>query len=173
VLDKMTELGFETGVAHICDSAALFRYDFGRMDAVRVDTALSGRIPGKGVPGISKVGYIEAGIEEVGWFPKGHRIGGEHGLVMKKPTKIAVLSVGYYHGFGVDRHLSEWSFFELLRRRKRKLFVKIASQRARVLGEVGMLHTIIDVTHIECAVGDSVILDVDPVNVKGLPIMYL
>lgn len=173
VLDKMTELGFETGVAHICDSAALFRYDFGRMDAVRVDTALSGRIPGKSVPGISRVGYIEAGIEEVGWFPKGHRIGGEHGFVTKKPTKIAVLSVGYYHGFGVDRHMGERSIFEFLKLRNKNLFVKIGAQRARVLGAVGMLYTIIDVTHIECAVGDPVILDVDPVNVKGLPIMYL
>jgi alanine racemase len=173
VLDKLTELGFETGVAHICDSAALFRYDFGRMDAVRVDTALSGRIPGKNVPGISKVGYIEAGIEEVGWFPKGHRIGGEHGIVTKKAMKIAVLSVGYYHGFGVDRHSNELGIIELLRRRKRALYVKIGGQRAHVLGEVGMLHTIVDVTSIECAVGDHVILDVDPVNVKGLPIMYL
>ncbi|SHI20133.1 alanine racemase [Sporobacter termitidis DSM 10068] len=173
VLDRLTELGFETGVAHICDSAALFRYEFGRMDAVRVDTALSGRMPGKSVQGLSRVGYIEAGIEEVGWFPKGHRIGGDHGLVTKKPTKIAVLSVGYYHGFGVDRHLGEHNILELLRRRRRKLFVKIGGQRAHVLGEVGLLHTIIDVTHIECAVGDSVILDVDPVNVKGLPIMYL
>ncbi len=173
VLDKITEMGFETGIAHICDSAALFRYDFGRMDAVRVDTALSGRIPGKNVPGISRVGYIEAGIEEIGWFPKGHRIGGERGCVLSKPTKIAVLSVGYYHGFGVDRHISERSFFDLLRRRRSDLHVKLDGQRTRVLGNVGMLYTLIDVTSIECAVGDPVILDVDPINVKGLPILYL
>jgi alanine racemase len=173
VLDKITDMGFEPGVAHICDSAALFRNDFGRMDAVRVDTALSGRIPGKNVPGIGRVGYIEAGIEEIGWFPKGHRIGGEHGHVMKKPTKIAVLSVGYFHGFGVDRHISERSIIDLLRRRKSALHVKLGSQRARVLGNVGMMHTLIDVTNIECAVGDPVILDADPINVKGLPILYL
>ncbi len=172
VLDKITEMGFEPGIAHACDSAALFRYDFGRMDAVRVDTALSGRMPGNAA-GLIKVGYIEAGIEEVGWVPKGHRVGAEHGIITKKPTKIAVLSVGYYHGFGVDRHISEYSLFDLLRRRRQPLHVKIGGQRARVLGNVGLLHTIIDVTNIECAVGDTVILDVDPVNVKGLPIVYL
>jgi alanine racemase len=53
------------------------------------------------------------------------------------------------------------------------LHVKLSGQRARVLGTVGMQHTIIDVTHIDCAVGDPVILDVDPINVKGLPILYL
>jgi hypothetical protein len=40
------------------------------MDAVRVDTALTGRIPGKNVGGLGRVGYIEAGIEELGWLPK-------------------------------------------------------------------------------------------------------
>lgn len=172
VLDKITEMGYEPGIAHACDSAALFRYDFGRMDAVRVDTALSGRLPGN-TAGLIKVGYIEAGIEEVGWVPKGHRVGTEHGMTTRKPTKVAVLSVGYYHGFGVDRHISDYSLVDLLRRRRRPLHVKIGGQRARVLGNVGLLHTIIDVTNIECAVGDTVILDVDPVNVKGLPIVYL
>lgn len=173
VLDKITEMGFEPGVAHICDSAALFKYDFGRMDAVRVETALSGRVPGKSIYPIKEVGYIEAGIEEIGWFPKGSRIGGEHGITTKKPTKTAVLSVGYYHGFGVDRHITERSFFDLLRWRWSPLHVKVGGQRARVLGNVGMLHTIIDVTKIDCAVGDAVILDVDPINVKGLPLKYL
>ncbi|UOO37662.1 alanine racemase [Oscillospiraceae bacterium CM] len=173
VLDKITEMGFEPGAAHACDSAALFRYNYGRMDAVRIDTALSGRMPGKNAPGISRVGYIEAGIEEIGWFPKGHRIGAEHSIVTKKPTKIAILSVGYYHGFGVDRHMSLGILSFFLRHRYNKLFVKIGGQRAKVLGNVGLLHTILDVTNIDCAVGDPVYLDVDPVNVKGLPILYL
>ncbi|MBR2832747.1 MAG: alanine racemase [Oscillospiraceae bacterium] len=172
VLDKMTDMGLEPGLAHCCDSAALFKYDFGRMDAVRVDTALSGRIPGKAIPGLAKVGYIEAGIEEVGWFPKGHRIGAEHGVVMRAPAKIAVLSVGYYHGFGVDRHISERRLWERLLQSRRRLYVRINGQRAKVLGNVGMLHTMVDVTKIECTVGDVAILDVDPVNVKGLPRSY-
>lgn len=172
-LDKLTDLGYEPGAAHCCDSAALFKYDFGRMDAVRVDTALSGRMPGKPVQALSRVGYIEAGLEEVGWFQKGHRIGAEHGVVIKKPTKIGVLSVGYYHGFGVDRHTSDKSLFEVVRDRRKPLYVKINGQRARVIGNVGMLHTLVDVTKIECTVGDVATMDVDPINVKGLPINYL
>jgi alanine racemase len=172
VLDKLTEMGYEPGIVHACDSAALFRYEFGRMDAVRVDTALSGRIPGKGYPGLGRVGYIEAGLEEVGWFPKGHRMGAERSIVMRNPTKIAVLSVGYYHGFGVDRHISERSILNFFRHQHNQLYVKINGQRARVLGNVGLLHTIVDVTKIECMVGDVALMDVDPVNVKGLPILY-
>jgi len=43
-LDRIIEMGFEPGAAHACDSAALFKYNMDLMDAVCVDTALSGRI---------------------------------------------------------------------------------------------------------------------------------
>ena len=171
-LDKIVGMGLEPGSAHACDSAALFRYNFELMDAVRVDTALSGRIPGKAIPGLSRVGYIEAGLEEVNWYPKGHTIGMEHGFVTKAPTKIAILSVGYYHGFGVDRYIVDRSLFDIARYRRRKTYIRINGQKARVLGSVGLLHTMVDVTNIDCTVGDIALLDVDPVNVKGLPIVY-
>jgi len=171
-LDRIVEMGFEPGTAHAIDSAALFKYKLDLMDAVRVDTALTGRIPGKNIQGLSRVGYIEAGLEEVGWHPKGHTIGSERGYVTKSPTKIAVLSVGYYHGFGVDRYLVERSLFDIFRLRRRATYIRINGQKARVLGSVGLMHTIVDVTKIDCTVGDIALMDVDPVNVKGLPIVY-
>jgi len=171
-LDKIIDMGFEPGAAHACDSAALFKYRFDLMDAVRVDTALSGRIPGKAFHGLSRVGFIEAGLEEVGWQPKGHAIGTERGYVTKAPTKIAILSVGYYHGFGVDRYIVERSLFDIARYRRKKTYVRINGQKARVLGSVGLMHTMVDVTKIDCTVGDIAVMDVDPVNVKGLPILY-
>jgi len=172
VLDRLIDMGYEPGAAHACDSAALFKYTIELMDAVRVDTALSGRIPGKPVQGLSKVGYIEAGLEEVGWHPKGRTIGSEREFVTRAPTKIAILSVGYFHGFGVDRYIVEKSLFDIARYRRRKTYVRINGQKARVLGSVGLLHTVVDVTKIDCTVGDIALLDVDPVNVKGLPIVY-
>jgi alanine racemase len=108
----------------------------------------------------------------VGWHPKGHTIGSERGFVTKAPTKIAVLSIGYYHGFGVDRYIADKSLFGFLRWRRKASFVKINGKNARVLGSVGLMHTMVDVTKIDCTVGDIALLDVDPVNVKGLPIVY-
>ena len=171
-LDRIIDMGFEPGAAHIVDSAALFKYDIELMDAVRVDTALTGRIPGKNIPGLSRVGFIEAGIEEVSWYPKGTTIGAGRSYVTKFPTKIAILSVGYFHGFGLDSYIVERSLYDIMRWRRRKNFVKINGQRARVLGSVGLMHTMVDVTKIACTVGDVAILDVDPVTVKGLPTEY-
>ena len=99
--------------------------------------------------------------------------GAEHGVVIKKPTKIAAISVGYYHGFGIDRHNSERSFIDRFLNRFRGMYVRVNGKRAKVLGNVGMMHTLIDVTSIDCSVGDIAILDADPVNVKGLPREYL
>jgi alanine racemase len=82
------------------------------------------------------------------------------------------MSVGYYHGFGVDRHITELRLFDLIRNRRRHHYVKINGQRAKVLGNIGMLHTIADVTKIDCTVGDLAVMDVDPVCVKGLPRFY-
>ena len=170
VLDKLTQMGFEVGYTNIADSAALFKYDFGTMDAVRVGTALAGRVAGGAVPGLMKVGYIKAGVEEVGWFPKKHRIGGQ---TLKKPARLAVLSVGFYNGFGVNRPDYERRLIDILKARKRRPVVKLGGRKLRIIGNVGLQHTIVDVTDIECSVGDACYLDVDPVNVKGLQRTYI
>ena len=168
-VERIREMGYDPGMVHACDSAALFRYEFGRFDAVRVDTALSGRLPGKNIAQLRKVGYIAAGIEETGWFTKGHRVGGK--ITLKKPTRLAVLSVGYYHGYGVTKAEEMKSVFDFLKIRHRRMYVKINGHKARVL-DIGTMHTIVDITKVDCTVGDTAIMDVDPVNVKGLAREY-
>ena len=169
VLSTLHSMGYETGLASISDSAALFRYDFDLMDAVRVGTAFSGRVAGGAAPGLTRVGAIEAGLEEVGWFPKGHRVGN---VVLKKPARLAVVSVGYYHGFNIARREQGQSLLDLIRSRKKHPTVKMGDQKLKIVGEVGMMHTILDVTDLKCQVGDVVTMDVDPVNVKGIPRIY-
>lgn len=168
VIDKLGSLGLETGIAHACDSAALFRYEFGHMDAVRIGTAFSGRIASKH-NAIQKVGYIEASIEEVGWFPSGHIVGKK---VLKKARRLAVLSVGYYNGFGVERYDVGGSIINFLLKRKRKIYVRIGQSRVPV-ESLGMLYAVIDVTDVECSIGTRVMIDVDPVNVKGIERVYI
>lgn len=170
VLDKLTDMGFELGSCHMADSAALFRYEFGRFDAARIGTALAGRVAGGNIPGSIKVGYIEAGIEEVGWFPKGHRIGS---TALKRPTRLAVLSVGYYHGFGITRRDYEKSIFDMIRAHNMRPTIKLKGQKVKIMGDIGMMHTIIDVTKVDCNAGDVAVMDVDPINVKGLTRTYI
>ena len=171
VVNELKKMGYKPGCVHCLDSAALFKYNFDHLDAVRIGTAFSGRVQGKPISQLKKVGYIEAGIEEIGWFPKGHRFGS--GKVLRKPAKLAVISVGFFHGFGLIRHDADSHIFDIVKnRRRRNLSVKIKGHKAKVMGSVGMMHTVVDVSRINCSVGDHALLDVDPVNVKGLPRVY-
>ncbi len=170
VLNTLTSLGFEHGSAFIMDSDALFRYDFGYLDAVRVGTAISGRTAGKNPARLIKIGYIEAEVEEVGWFPRGHRVGG---ALLRKPARLAVISVGSYNGFGARRSDFELNFIDTLKARWTKPVVKINGQRVRVVGRIGLDYTVVDVEDMDCKVGDTAILDVDPINAKGLPRVYI
>lgn len=170
VLDKLRGMGYDPGVTHACESSALFRHKLERFDAVRAGAAICGRIPGAVNTGLYRIGCIKASVEEVGWFPKDHQIGNTR---LKKPARLAVLSVGNYHGVGITQQDTDLSIFELLRNKFRKMYVKVNGERAVVVGNVGMMHTVVDVTNVQCAVGDEVVLDVDPVNVKGLPIKYI
>lgn len=172
VLDELLGMGLEVGTTFCFDDAALFKYNFGaEMTAVRVGTAFSGRVPGVSFSSLKKVGHISATLEEVGWFPKGHRIGDK--TVLKKPAKLAVIAVGYYYGYGLVKFDEHSSFFSYFRERNRRRSVRINGQKARIVGHIGMMHTICDVTNLDCAVGDCAVMDVNPVDVKKLPVSYI
>ncbi len=179
MVGRVLDAGYETGELHCCNSEALFRFDNMVMDGVRVGSAFLGRLNGSF--GLQRVGYAEATIEEIRWLPKGHTCGYGAGWKAKSPTKIAVISVGNFHGFCVDKGN------DLCRRRDslrgilanlktflvpRPKTVMIAGQRCRTLGHIGMLHTVADITDCNCQLGDPVTLEINPLSVKGLPVVW-
>ena len=46
----------------------------------------------------------------------------------------------------------------------------MGGRQARVLGHIGMVQTIFDVTDIPCKVGDPVRLEINPLLVKGMDV---
>ncbi|MFQ9916850.1 MAG: alanine racemase C-terminal domain-containing protein [Flavonifractor plautii] len=74
------------------------------------------------------------GIEETRWLPKGHTVGSARPVVLRRPTRVAVLPVGYQNGFGVAR--AQGSGLGALLRRwlaARRRTVRVNGQRARIL----------------------------------------
>ena len=102
VLDRLHAAGCETGMAHMLNSAGLLKYPQYAMDGVRVGSAILGRVSVRGNFGLSRVGECQASVEELRWLPKGHSCGYGAGWTAKKPTRVAVFSVGWYHGFGTE-----------------------------------------------------------------------
>ncbi len=179
VLSGITDAGVETGTPHCCNSAAFLRWPELKMEGVRLGSALLGRVLAKS--DLRRVGWCEATVDEVRWLPAGHSTGYGAAWTAKKPTKIAVVSVGWYHGFTVEYGHDIFRFRDCLRdlvgATKRmllpkRIYVSINGKKCPVLGHVGMLHTVVDVTKINCSVGDKVTLDINPLQVRGMDIQY-
>ena len=168
VLDTVHAAGFETGTVHAAGSYALLHWEEALLDGVRAGSALMGRCRRTRGDGLLRVGYGEAGIEETRWLPKGHTVGNGPLATLKRPTRVAVLPVGFQNGFTVGRSRDPGLWAALRRwRNGRNITVRINGQRAKVIGRVGSIETIVDVTDLNCSAGDVAVFDLDPVYAKG------
>lgn len=168
-VETLQKQGYETGTVHAAGSYALMRYDFARMDAVRVGTALLGRCRRTKNDGLQKVGWGEAAIDDIHWLPKGHTVGNETMVRLRRPTRVAVIPVGYQNGFGVERVRDRglkaaWRRWRAAGRRT----VRIGGQKVKVVGCIGAMETVLDVTNIRCSVGDIAQFELDPLFAKGI-----
>ena len=182
VIRQLQEKGFDVGICHCCNSAGLLRFPNYAMDAVRVGSAILGRLSFKGSYNLKRVGTLEATVDELRWLPKGHTCGYGAGWRAKKPTRIAVLPVGWYNGFGCQmgndltrRKDSLRGIFSNLRHLifgRKGYTVLLGGKRCRVLGHIGMLHTVVDVTNVNCKLGDKAVFDVNPLMLKGVDVVF-
>ena len=165
--------GFETGTVHAAGSYVLMHHPAARLGGVRAGTVLMGRCRRARGDGLRRVGYGEVMVEETRWVPKGHIVGGNTPAPLKKNTRVAVLPVGYQNGLGVTRS-REGGFWALVRRwlAQRRRTVRINGQTARILGAIGAIETVVDVTDLKCAAGDAAVFDIDPLYARGFAREY-
>ena len=50
--------------------------------------------------------------------------------------------------------------------------VTVNGKKCRVLGHIGMLHTVCDVTSISCSLGDKAIVNINPLMLKGMDVVW-
>lgn len=179
VLDAIAEAGVEPGAAHCCNSNAFLRWPELKMGGVRVGSAILGRVNAS--KKLRRVGRCEVTVEQLRWLPKGHATGYGSAWRAKRPTQIAVLPVGWYHGFGAEYGNDIFRFRDCLRQMfgamkhmvfPKKLYVSVNGRSCPVLGHVGMLHTVVDVTKVTCRVGDTAVLDINPLQLHGMDIEF-
>ena len=173
VVEKIRSAGFDPGMLHASNSEAMFGCKMPNLDAVRIGSALGGRVISRGDHGLQRTGKLRSCITEVRWLPKGHTIGADKPVVLKKPTRVAVLPVGYQNGFGVSWP-RETGFWAMVRRwrKARALTVRVGDQRVRVLGGVGATETVLNVTNMKCSAGDLAVFEIDPLFAKGFTTEY-
>ncbi|MDP3947972.1 MAG: alanine racemase [bacterium] len=144
--------GFKDLIRHAAASDATLLFPESHLDMVRVGMALYGYWPSwaakvKHPPRmhLKPVLTWKTIVSEIKEIPAGSYVGYDLTERVSRKTKIAVLPIGYWHGY--DRGLS--SIGEVLIRGKRR----------RVLGRVSMDMTVVDVTAIPgVSIGDEVVM---------------
>ena len=179
LVQAITDAGIETGERHCCNSAAFLRWPQMKLEGVRLGSALLGRVLVRS--GLKRIGYCEATVDELRWLPAGHSTGYGAAWRAKKATQVAIVSVGWYHGFTNAYGHDIFRFRDCLRDAlgavkrmifKKKIFITINGKKCPVLGHVGMLHTAVDVTKAPCKLGDKAILEINPTQVRGMEIEF-
>ncbi len=159
VISTFERAGFHGLIRHAAASGGTLLFPESHFDMVRVGMGMYGYWPSSE----SKISFLtrefknkkfkslkpvltwKTIVSEVKEIPAGSYVGYDGTERVTKPTKIAVLPIGYWHGF--DRGLS--SIGEVL----------IREGRCRVLGRVSMDMTVVDATDIpHVRAGDEAVL---------------
>ena len=148
----LAEAGFEPHVRHTAASGAAILHGRTRFDMVRAGIAIYGQWPSATVRQkapqklrLQPAMTVKATVAQVKRLPVGTPV--SYGLteVLKRDSKLAVVTAGYYDGY--DRSLSSTAH------------VLVRGKRARVVGRVCMNMIIVDVTDIRGVKrGDEVVL---------------
>lgn len=167
----LQEAGIDTGLRHVCASTAFLRYPEMHLDAVRLGSALLGRLSVPDTLGLERIGWLEAQVTELKTLPAGWLVGYTGAYRTRRETRLALLPVGYTSGVGVTEETNALRLRDRLRRvlhagrrllRADGLTVLVNGCRCPVRGVVGATAIEADVTGVPCAVGDTARIEVRP-----------
>jgi Alr-MurF fusion protein len=148
VLTALESRGLRPSLVHAANSAAMLTLPEARYDMVRPGVAIYGLPPSSAVrlpEGYRPALAFKTQVAQVKDIPTGEGISYGATYITDKPTRIAVLPVGYADGF--RRSPSNWG--EVL----------VRGRRAPIVGRVCMDQSMIDVTDVPgVRQGDEVVL---------------
>ena len=163
VLASLASAGIDRGLASAANSSAILRLPESHLDMVRPGTVLYGQYPSSHVPhslDLRPTWKLKSRICEIRELARGSAIGygGEH--VTARPTRTAVVPIGFADGFTLvpeGRIYRQSALVFLAKKRRQRLWMEVNGSQAPVLGRVAMQLTVLDVTDIDCVqVGDEV-----------------
>ncbi len=148
MVDELAALGYEIPLPHICNSAGLVTLPEAHMAAVRPGLLIYGMAPSEAshppFP-LRQALTLKSTVILVRDLPPGRPISYGRTFVTTRPTRTALISLGY--GDGYPRMLSN------------RGAVLIRGQRAPIRGRICMDQMVVEVTDIpDVAVGDEVVV---------------
>lgn len=168
VVENLQLNKINTGLLHICNSSAFFKYPYMRLNAVRVGSAFSGRILIPNIYGLKKIGILKTSVSEIKILPKNFNIGYSNTYKTKKETRVAILPVGYQDGIIMATKNDCFRIIDHIRYiyndvkniiKDNNFYVKINNKRYKALGKIGMYNIVVDVENDNINIGDEVFID--------------
>lgn len=148
ILDSLVRRGIDVPIRHVANSAGVLGVSGSALDMVRTGILAYGHYPSDRVPRTVEVEGImtfKSRVAQLRAVPAGRYISYARTYRTARPTRVAVLPVGYGHGY-------PW----LLGNRGEVL---IRGRRAPIIGRVTMDLTMVDATEIPgIELGDEVVL---------------
>ncbi|WP_291151293.1 bifunctional UDP-N-acetylmuramoyl-tripeptide:D-alanyl-D-alanine ligase/alanine racemase [Flavobacterium sp. UBA7680] len=141
----MTELNINP-IRHILNTSGISNFPNAQYNMVRLGIGLYGvsNDPSE-QKYLENVGTLKSIISQVRTIPSGDSVGYGRRFMAEKETKIATIPIGYADGIS-----RLWG--------NQVGFVTIKNQKAYIVGSVCMDMLMVDVSHIDCKEGDSVII---------------
>lgn len=163
LLETLRASKVDYGLASAANSSALLRLPESHLDMVRPGTLLYGQYPSGQVPrslDLRPTRKLKARVCQVKDVPSGASIGYGGEFTTRRPTRTAVVPIGFADGYTLapEGPIYRQSLLKFAARRaKRSLVMEIRGRKAPVIGRVAMQLTVLDVTDIPgVEVGDEV-----------------
>lgn len=166
--------GYNPGMLHVSSTTAFLKYKDMHLNAVRVGSFIQGRVLLKST-GLKEIGILKTNVAEIKMVPKGYNISYSNAYKTKRETKIAVIPVGYMDGLNRKKNRDSFSFKDnviSVLMEVKKIFkdnsmkVEINNKSYKIIGRIGMYHSIVDITGSDVQVGDEVRIKISPIEVN-------
>jgi alanine racemase len=173
VLSELKKAGYEPTYQHFCNSSLTLNYPSMQLNAVRLGSALVGRVGGRKSIKLQPVVQLRARVMEVHLMQVGSRPGYGGVEKLRKMTSVAVVNAGWQDGLMIKRQYEIYSLHDLLSQIK-QIFVSLGKRRYAsyqgrmlpVIGRGGMNFTLLNANGSDIAPGDWVTMDVNPLWVR-------
>lgn len=177
-VEQIKKTGKNVGILHCANSPALLNVDGVTLDAVRIGSAFTGRVITNGKNQLNRLGSLEAEVIETKTVPSGYSIGYNGQFKTKRETKIAIVPIGHFDGFGLEKGKEVADLHSVLSQfkhylQKKQLTVNINAKAYNVIGEIGLSHTAVDITGSDVKIGDTASVEISPLMVNpNVPRIY-
>lgn len=181
IVQSLADSGIDVGMRHIANSCAAVLYEQTRLDAVRLGSALVGRLMRSTPLELKPIGRLCCPVADTVTLKKGDSSGYAMIYKAKSDMNCAVVELGFRYGFGMTRKSDTFRFVDVLRDILHSVkgyhhydFVTDENgRRHSVVGRIGNQYTLVDNGDLSLHGGDRVYANVNLLSVDSAVLRVL